>query len=280
MKKSWWKGYRLVALLIFTLIFSACSDFNIPSDEKENATSDATEEMIETLSQTQEGKLIVAATPEMNRHGLMDALLPDLEKRAGVELALKEVTPETFVELAKNRAADIFFTEDYTLADTLLKEHVIESSSPFYENDLIIAGSEEIGFDFDMIKESMATSGAKLLVSDAPYIVKMAEKLNMGAQNPISIEKTELNTKEILPHAQKGTFVMTDRASFLKDGASTVLVLDDARFMNFGLAMVLPSDGKDQDRMKLRDKVLYLILEKETEDVLRSLGDGVYRVIP
>ncbi len=275
------KKYWIMAMLALALVFTGCEDGKLTeTNTNEPATADATAESIEKLADTSSADLVIAATPEMNRHGLMDALIPSLEKESGLKLAFREVNAEDFITLGKNREADVFLTEDFTLADAFLDEHISESSSPFYENDVVIAGSEELGYSFEEIRDALAKSGNRLLVPDAGYLKKMAEKCNLDAKTPVALETTHENTKDILSRVEKGTFVLTDRASFLKDGASTLLVLDDARFMNYGLAMVLPSDGTDAERMKKRDGILTLLLDKETENVLRSLGDGVYRVLP
>lgn len=275
------KKYWILALVILALVFTGCTDGSLPqTNENKPATSDATAEAIEKLADTANADLVIAATPEMNRHGLMDALIPSLEERSGLKLAFREVSAEEMITLGKNREADIFLTEDFTLADAFLEKHISGASSPFYENDIVIAGAEELGFSFDEIRDALAQSGNRLLVPDAEYLKKMAEKCNLDAKTPIAFETVKENTKDILSRVEKGTFVLTDRASFLKDGASALLVLDDARFMNFGLAMVLPSDGTDVERMKQRDGILTLLLDKKTEDVLRSIGDGVYRVLP
>lgn len=275
------KKYWIMAMLALALVFTGCEDGSLTeTNANETATADATAEAIEKLADTSSADLVIAATPEMNRHGLMDALIPSLEKRSGLKLAFREVNAEDFITLGKNREADVFLTEDFTLADAFLDEHISESSSPFYENDVVIAGSEELGYSFEEIRDALAKSGNRLLVPDAGYLKRMAEKCNLDAKTPVALETVEENTKDILSRVEKGTFVLTDRASFLKDGASTLLVLDDARFMNYGLAMVLPSDGADAERMKKRDGILTLLSGKETENVLRSLGDGVYRVLP
>lgn len=275
------KKYWIMAMLALALVFTGCEDGKLTeTNTNETATADATAESIEKLADTSSADLVIAATPEMNRHGLMDALIPSLEKESGLKLAFREVNAEDFITLGKNREADVFLTEDFTLADAFLDEHISESSSPFYENDVVIAGSEELGYSFEEIRDALAKSGNRLLVPDAAYLKKMAEKCNLDAKTPVALETVEENTKDILSRVEKGTFVLTDRASFLKDGASTLLVLDDTRFMNYGLAMVLPSDGTDAERMKKRDGILTLLLDKETETVLRSLGDGVYRVLP
>lgn len=275
------KKYWIMAMLALALVFTGCEDGKLTeTNTNETATADATAESIEKLADTSSADLVIAATPEMNRHGLMDALIPSLEKESGLKLAFREVNAEDFITLGKNREADVFLTEDFTLADAFLDEHISESSSPFYENDVVIAGSEELGYSFEEIRDALAKSGNRLLVPDAGYLKKMVEKCNLDAKTPVALETVEENTKDILSRVEKGTFVLTDRASFLKDGASTLLVLDDARFMNYGLAMVLPSDGTDAERMKKRDGILTLLLDKETENVLRSLGDGVYRVLP
>lgn len=271
------KKYWILALVVLALVFTGCADGSLP---KTNENEPATAETIEKLADTADADLVIAATPEMNRHGLMDALIPSLEKRSGLKLAFREVSAEDFVTLGKNREADIFLTEDFTLADAFLEEHISDASSPFYENDVVIAGAEELGFEFGEIRDALAESGNRLLVPDEGYLKKMAEKCNLDAEKPIAFETVEENTKDILSRVEKGIFVLTDRASFLKDGADTLLVLDDTRFLNFGLAMVLPSDGTDAERMKKRDAILTLLLDKETEDVLRSIGDGVYRVLP
>lgn len=190
------------------------------------------------------------------------------------------MSAEDFVTLGKNREADVFLTEDFTLADAFLEEHISEASSPFYENDVVIAGAEELGFSFDEIRDALAKPENKVLVPEEGYLKKMAEKCNLDAEKPIVFETAQENTKDILARVEKGTFVLTDRASFLTDGADTLLVLDDMRFANYGLAMVLPSDGTDAERMTKRDEILTLLLDKETEDVLRSIGDGVYRMLP
>lgn len=275
------KKYWIMAMLALALVFTGCEDGKLTeTNTNETATADATAESIEKLADTSAADLVIAATPEMNRHGLMDALIPSLEKESGLKLAFREVNAEDFVTLGKNREADVFLTEDFTLADAFLDEHISDASSPFYENDVVIAGSEELGYSFEEIRDALAKSGNRLLVPDAAYLKKMAEKCNLDAKTPVAFETVEENTKDILSRVEKGTFVLTDRASFLKDGASTLLVLDDARFMNYGLAMVLPSDGTDAERMKKRDGILTLLLDKETENVLRSLGDGVYPVLP
>ena len=275
------KKYWIMAMLALALVFTGCEDDKLTeTNTNEPATADATAESIEKLADTSSADLVIAATPEMNRHGLMDALIPSLEKESGLKLAFREVNAEDFVTLGKNREADVFLTEDFTLADAFLDEHISDASSPFYENDVVIAGSEELGYSFEEIRDALAKSGNRLLVPDAGYLKKMAEKCNLDAKTPVALETTQENTKDILSRVEKGTFVLTDRASFLKDGASTLLVLDDARLMNYGLAMVLPSDGTDAERMKKRDGILTLLLDKETENVLRSLGDGVYRVLP
>lgn len=275
------KKYWILALVVLALVFTGCADGSLPqTNENEPATADATAEAIEQLADIAHADLVIAATPEMNRHGLMDALIPSLEKRSGLKLAFREVSAEDFVTLGKNREADIFFTEDFTLADAFLEEHISDASSPFYENDVVIVGTEELGYEFGEIRDALVASGNRVLVPDEAYLKKMAEKCNLDAEKPIAFETAQENSKGILGRVEKGTFVLTDRASFLRDGASTLLVLDDARFMNFGLAMVLPSDGTDAERMTKRDEILTLLLEKETEDVLRSIGDGVYRVLP
>lgn len=275
------KKYWIMAMLALALVFTGCEDGKLTeTNTNETATADATAESIEKLADTSSADLVIAATPEMNRHGLMDALIPSLEKESGLKLAFREVNAEDFITLGKNREADVFLTEDFTLADAFLDEHISDASSPFYENDVVIAGSEELGYSFEEIRDALAKSGNRLLVPDAGYLKKMAEKCNLDAKTPVALETVEENTKDILSRVEKGTFVLTDRASFLKDGASTLLVLDDTRFMNYGLAMVLPSDGTDAERMKKRDGILTLLLDKETETVLRSLGDGVYRVLP
>lgn len=275
------KKYWILALVVLALVFTGCADGSLPqTNENEPATADATAEAIEQLADTAHADLVIAATPEMNRHGLMDALIPSLEKRSGFKLAFREVSAEDFVTLGKNREADIFLTEDFTLADAFLEEHISDASSPFYENDVVIVGTEELGYEFGEIRDALAASGSRVLVPDEAYLKKMAEKCNLDAEKSIAFETVEENTKDILARVEEGTFVLTDRASFLKDGADTLLVLDDARLMNYGLAMVLPSDGTDAERMTKRDEILTLLLEKETEDVLRSIGDGVYRVLP
>ena len=275
------KKYWIITLVVLALVFTGCTDGSLPqTNENEPATADATAETIEKLADTADADLVIAATPEMNRHGLMDALIPSLEKRSGLKLAFREVSAEDFVTLGKNREADLFLTEDFTLADAFLEEHISDASSPFYENDVVIAGAEELGFEFGEIRDALAESGNRLLVPDEGYLKKMAEKCNLDAEKPIVFETVDENTKDILSRVEKGIFVLTDRASFLKDGADTLLVLDDTRFLNFGLAMVLPSDGTDAERMQKRDGILTLLLDKETEDVLRSIGDGVYRVLP
>ena len=275
------KKYWILALVVLALVFTGCADGSLPqTNENEPATPDATAEAIEQLADTAHADLVIAATPEMNRHGLMDALIPSLEKRSGLKLAFREVSAEDFVTLGKNREADVFLTEDFTLADAFLEEHISDASSPFYENDVVIAGTEELGYEFGEIRDALAASGNRVLVPDEAYLKKMAEKCNLDAEKPIAFETVEENTKDILARVEEGTFVLTDRAGFLKDGADTLLVLDDTRFMNFGLAMVLPSDGTDAERMTKRDEILTLLLDKETEDVLRSIGDGVYRVLP
>lgn len=274
------KKYWILALVVLALVFTGCEAGTLKPGTNETATADATAEAIEKLADTANADLVIAATPEMNRHGLMDALIPNLEKRSGLKLAFREVSAEDFVTLGKNREADLFLTEDFTLADAFLEEHISEASSPFYENDIVIAGTEELGFEFEEIRDALAESGNRVLVPDEGYLKKMAEKCNLDAEKPIAFETVEENTKDILSRVEKGIFVLTDRASFLKDGADTLLVLDDTRFLNFGLAMVLPSDGTDAERMKKRDAILTLLLDKETEDVLRSIGDGVYRVLP
>lgn len=275
------KKYWIITLVVLALVFTGCTDGSLPqTNENEPATADATAETVEKLADTADADLVIAATPEMNRHGLMDALIPSLEKRSGLKLAFREVSAEDFVTLGKNREADLFLTEDFTLADAFLEEHISDASSPFYENDVVIAGAEELGFEFGEIRDALAESGNRLLVPDEGYLKKMAEKCNLDAEKPIAFETVEENTKDILSRVEKGIFVLTDRASFLKDGADTLLVLDDTRFQNFGLAMVLPSDGTDAERMQKRDGILTLLLDKETEDVLRSIGDGVYRVLP
>lgn len=274
------KKYWILALVVLALVFTGCADGSLPqTNENETATADATAEAIEQLADTAHADLVIAATPEMNRHGLMDALIPSLEKRSGLKLALREVSAEDFITLGKNREADIFLTEDFTLADAFLEEHISDASSPFYENDVVIVGTEELGYEFGEIRDALAASGSRVLVPDEAYLKKMAEKCNLDAEKPIAFETVEENTKDILARVEEGTFVLTDRASFLMDGADTLLVLDDMRFMNFGLAMVLPSDGTDAERMTKRDEILTLLLDKETEDVLRSIGDGVYRVL-
>lgn len=274
------KKYWILALVVLALVFTGCADGSLPqTNENEPATADATAEAIEQLADTAHADLVIAATPEMNRHGLMDALIPSLEKRSGLKLAFREVSAEDFVTLGKNREADIFLTEDFTLADAFLEEHISDASSPFYENDVVIVGTEELGYEFGEIRDALAASGSRVLVPDEAYLKKMAEKCNLDAEKPIAFETVEENTKDILARVEEGTFVLTDRASFLMDGADTLLVLDDMRFMNFGLAMVLPSDGTDAERMTKRDEILTLLLDKETEDVLRSIGDGVYRVL-
>lgn len=275
------KKYWILALVVLALVFTGCADGSLPqTNENEPATPDATAEAIEQLADTAYADLVIAATPEMNRHGLMDALIPSLEKRSGLKLAFREVSAEDFVTLGKNREADIFLTEDFTLADAFLEEHISDASSPFYENDVVIVGTEELGYEFGEIRDALAASGNRVLVPDEAYLKKMAEKCNLDAEKPIAFETVEENTKDILARVEEGTFVLTDRASFLMDGADTLLVLDDTRFMNFGLAMVLPSDGTDAERMTKRDEILTLLLDTETEDVLRSIGDGVYRVLP
>ena len=274
------KKYWILALVVLALVFTGCADGTLKPGTNETATADATAEMIEKLADTANADLVIAATPEMNRHGLMDALIPILEKRSGLKLAFREVSAEDFVTLGKNREADLFLTEDFTLADAFLEEHISEASSPFYENDVVIVGTEELGYEFGAIRDALAASGNRLLVPDEGSLKKMAEKCNLDAEKPIAFETVEENTKDILSRVEKGIFVLTDRASFLKDGADTLLVLDDARLMNYGLAMVLPSDGTDAERMQKRDGILTLLLDKETEDVLRSIGDGVYRVLP
>lgn len=274
------KKYWILALVVLALVFTGCADGSLPqTNENEPATADATAEAIEQLADTAHADLVIAATPEMNRHGLMDALIPSLEKRSGLKLAFREVSAEDFVTLGKNREADIFLTEDFTLADAFLEKHISDTSSPFYENDVVIVGTEELGYKFGEIRDVLAASGNRVLVPDEGYLKKMAEKCNLDAEKPIAFETVEENTKDILARVEEGTFVLTDRASFLKDGADTLLVLDDARLMNYGLAMVLPSDGTDAERMTKRDEILTLLLDKETEDVLRSIGDGVYRVL-
>ena len=274
------KKYWILALVVLALVFTGCADGSLPqTNENETATADATAEAIEQLADTAHADLVIAATPEMNRHGLMDALIPSLEKRSGLKLALREVSAEDFITLGKNREADIFLTEDFTLADAFLEEHISDASSPFYENDVVIVGTEELGYEFGEIRDALAASGSRVLVPDEAYLKKMAEKCNLDAEKPIAFETVEENTKDILARVEEGTFVLTDRASFLMDGADTLLVLDDMRFMNFGLAMVLPSDGTDAERMTKRDEILTLLLDKETEDVLRSIGDGVYRAL-
>lgn len=275
------KKYWILALVVLALVFTGCADGSLPqTNENEPATADATAEAIEQLADTAHADLVIAATPEMNRHGLMDALIPSLEKRSGLKLAFREVSAEDFVTLGKNREADLFLTEDFTLADAFLEEHISDASSPFYENDVVIVGTEELGYEFGEIRDALAASGNRLLVPDEGYLKKMAEKCNLDAEKPIAFETVEENTKDILARVEEGTFVLTDRAGFLTDGADTLLVLDDARLMNYGLAMVLPSDGTDAERMTKRDEILTLLLDKETEDVLRSIGDGVYRVLP
>lgn len=275
------KKYWILALVVLALVFTGCADGSLPqTNENEPATPDATAEAIEPLTDTAHADLVIAATPEMNRNGLMDALIPSLEKRSGLKLALREVSAEDFVTLGKHREADIFLTEDFTLADAFLEEHISDASSPFYENDVVIAGAEELGFSFDEIRGALAKPENKVLVPDEGYLKKMAEKCNLDAEKPIVFETAQENTKDILARVEKGTFVLTDRASFLTDGADTLLVLDDMRFANYGLAMVLPSDGTDAERMTKRDEILTLLLAPETEDVLRSIGDGVYRVLP
>lgn len=275
------KKYWILALVVLALVFTGCADGSLPqTNENEPATADATAEAIEQLADTAHADLVIAATPEMNRHGLMDALIPSLEKRSGLKLAFREVSAEDFITLGKNREADIFLTEDFTLADAFLEEHISDASSPFYENDVVIVGTEELGYEFGEIRDALAASGNRVLVPDEAYLKKMAEKCNLDAEKPIAFETVEENTKEILARVEEGTFVLTDRASFLMDGADTLLVLDDARLMNYGLAMVLPSDGTDAERMTKRDEILTLLLDKEMEDVLRSIGDGVYRVLP
>lgn len=274
------KKYWILALVVLALVFTGCADGSLPqTNENEPATADATAEAIEQLADTAHADLVIAATPEMNRHGLMDALIPSLEKRSGLKLAFREVSAEDFVTLGKNREADLFLTEDFTLADTFLEEHISDASSPFYENDVVIVGAEELGFSFDEIRDALAKPENKVLVPDEGYLKKMAEKCNLDAEKPIAFETAQENTKDILARVEQGTFVLTDRASFLMDGADTLLVLDDTRLANFGLAMVLPSDGTDAERMTKRDEILTLLLDKETEDVLRSIGDGVYRVL-
>lgn len=275
------KKYWIITLVVLALVFTGCTDGSLPqTKENETATADATAEAIEQLADTAHADLVIAATPEMNRHGLMDALIPSLEKRSGLKLAFREVSAEDFVTLGKNREADIFLTEDFTLADAFLEEHISDASSPFYENDVVIVGTEELGYEFGEIRDALAASGNRVLVPDEAYLKKMAEKCNLDAEKPIAFETVEENTKDILARVEEGTFVLTDRASFLMDGADTLLVLDDTRFMNFGLAMVLPSDGTDAERMTKRDEILTLLLAPETEDVLRSIGDGVYRMLP
>lgn len=275
------KKYWILALVVLALVFTGCADGSLPqTNENETATADATAEAIEQLADTAHADLVIAATPEMNRHGLMDALIPSLEKRSGLKLAFREVSAEDFVTLGKNREADIFLTEDFTLADAFLEKHISDASSPFYENDVVIVGTEELGYEFGEIRDALAASGNRVLVPDEAYLKKMAEKCNLDAEKPIAFETIEENTKDILARVEEGTFVLTDRAGFLTDGADTLLVLDDARLMNYGLAMVLPSDGTDAERMTKRDEILTLLLDKETEDVLRSIGDGVYRVLP
>ena len=275
------KKYWILALVVLALVFTGCADGSLPqTNENEPATPDATAEAIEQLADTAYADLVIAATPEMNRHRLMDALIPSLEKRSGLKLAFREVSAEDFVTLGKNREADVFLTEDFTLADAFLEEHISDASSPFYENDVVIVGAEELGFSFDEIRGALAKPENKVLVPDEGYLKKMAEKCNLDAEKPIVFETAQENTKDILARVEKGTFVFTDRASFLTDGADTLLVLDDMRFANYGLAMVLPSDGTDAERMTKRDEILTLLLAPETEDVLRSIGDGVYRVLP
>lgn len=274
------KKYWILALVILALVFTGCADGSLPQTNANEPAPDATTEAVEKLADTADADLVIAATPEMNRHGLMDALIPSLEKRSGLKLAFREVSAEDFVTLGKNREADLFLTEDFTLADAFLEEHIIDASSPFYENDVVIAGTEELGYEFGEIRDALAASGNRLLVPDEGYLKKMAEKCNLDAEKPIAFETVEENTKDILSRVEEGTFVLTDRAGFLTDGADTLLVLDDARLMNYGLAMVLPSDGTDAERMTKRDEILTLLLDKETEDVLRSIGDGVYRVLP
>lgn len=275
------KKYWILALVVLALVFTGCADGSLSqTNENEPATADATAEAIEQLADTAHADLVIAATPEMNRHGLMDALIPSLEKRSGLKLAFREVSAEDFVTLGKNREADIFLTEDFTLADAFLEKHISDASSPFYENDVVIVGTAELGYEFGEIRDALAASGNRVLVPDEGYLKKMAEKCNLDAEKPIAFETVEENTKDILARVEEGTFVLTDRASFLMDGTDTLLVLDDMRFMNFGLAMVLPSDGTDAERMTKRDEILTLLLDKETEDVLRSIGDGVYRVLP
>jgi tungstate transport system substrate-binding protein len=112
--------------------------------------------------------VLMATTTSVRDSGLLDALLPDLEKRLGIEVRVVAVGSGAALRMGAEGNADLLLTHAPEAEEELVASGAALSRTPFMENHFVIAGPPE---DPARVREAASPEEAfrRIAAAGAPY---------------------------------------------------------------------------------------------------------------
>jgi tungstate transport system substrate-binding protein len=113
--------------------------------------------------------VLMATTTSVQDSGLLDALLPELEKRLGLEVRVVAVGSGAALRMGAEGNADLLLTHAPEAEEELVASGAALSRKPFMENHFVIAGPPE---DPAHVREAASPEEAfrRIAAAGAPYV--------------------------------------------------------------------------------------------------------------
>ncbi len=231
--------------------------------------------------------LILATTTSTQDSGLLDVILPDFEKQAGVKVAVVAVGSGQAIKLGEDGNADVLLVHSPAAEKAFMEAgHGARREDVMY-NDFVIVGPES---DPAGIKGMTAVDAFKKLAADAktPFVSRGD---NSGTH---SKEKTIWKAASIEPKGdwyvsagqgmgsvltmalEQQAYTLADRATYLamtKKGLDLVILVegDKALFNPYGVITVNPEKGK-HIKAELATKFVDWIISEPTQKLISEFG--------
>ena len=203
--------------------------------------------------------IVVASTTSTEQSGLFGYLLPQFEKKTGIEVRVVALGTGQALDMARRGDADVVFVHDKAAEEKFVAEgHGVERKEVMY-NDFILVGPKEDPAKVAGLKD-ITEALKKVEAAQAPFVSRgdksgtHAAELRLWKLAGIDIDKAKgpwyrdtgsgmgpaLNTA-----ASMNAYILADRGtwlSFKNRGDLSILVEGDKRLFNqYGVILVNPA---------------------------------------
>jgi tungstate transport system substrate-binding protein len=237
--------------------------------------------------------LNLAATASVADSGLLDALLPELEKDTGVKVRVIAVPSATALRMAGDGRADVVLCDDPAAEEALLRSHALLARHPLMEDFDLIVGPPD-----DPAKALEATSGVdafrRMAAAKVAYIGR-ADDSAQNARESLLLEAAGLDAttgwpgftstkaglaQVLLEAGQKKAYALSDLSTFLmfqkRTGLARISRADDDLRNVYALLTVNPEKFPGKIEIASANQLVEWFLRATTARKIADFGQRKY----